>query len=166
MKSSYKSFLTLFIKDTENSQVISTPIERQRSAATTVLNHEKKLLDDWMLDNGLKSLQIYLTVRTNATNSINDWARIGRPSVITPRKDRYTIDQSDYPSFEFVIVKKVCSVSTVNTGVISSGGISSSKMKVNIAFPTHVWRRRGERNTDACIMERNSLDGPNIMIWN
>ena len=46
MKSSYKSFLTLFIKDTENSQVISTPIERQRSAATTVLNHEKKLLDD------------------------------------------------------------------------------------------------------------------------
>ena len=28
-----------------------------------------------------------------------------------------------------------------------------------------VWRRRGERFTDACVMERDSWGGPSVMLW-
>ena len=28
-----------------------------------------------------------------------------------------------------------------------------------------VWRRRGERFTDACVMERDGWGGPSIMLW-
>jgi hypothetical protein len=66
-----------------------------------VLNNENKLLEGWILRNGLNSLRNHCTVlwapsnvfRNARANSTNDQVRSGHPGATTPRQDRYILRQ-------------------------------------------------------------------------
>ena len=58
----------------------------------------------------------------------------------------------------------------VNIGAINNGEESSSRTESWFCISkadgrVRVWRRRGESYADAYVMERDSCDGQNIMVW-